>query len=88
MLSYLALLCTCVLVSQLTHAFRLHTPSGALRTASKRGLSPLNSVEEDEYDPDSLFRDRVQYVDLSNAAPASETARTMPLFLLAGTTAR
>ncbi|KAJ1385505.1 PUA-like domain-containing protein [Ochromonadaceae sp. CCMP2298] len=34
------------------------------------------------WEPDSLFNERLEYVDLSNASPPSDTSRTLPLFLL------
>jgi hypothetical protein len=80
--SYLALLCVCALLCQLSHAFRLRA---ALKTTRRGLFSSRDEMEKggDElWEPDSLFNERVEYVDLSNASPPSDTSRTLPLFLL------
>ena len=38
----------------------------------------------DDYDDFSLWKERVEYVDLSNASPETPTSRSLPLFLLGG----
>mmetsp|Transcript_22816 Transcript_22816/g.51189 ORF Transcript_22816/g.51189 Transcript_22816/m.51189 type:complete len:333 (+) Transcript_22816:130-1128(+) len=80
--SYLALLCVCALLCQLSHAFRLRA---ALKTTRRGLFSSRDEMEKggDElWEPDSLFNERLEYVDLSNASPPSDTSRTLPLFLL------
>jgi len=51
---------------------------------NRKSPTILSSSFENDDDDSSLWKERVQYVDLSNASPETATSRPLPLFLLGG----